>query len=189
MTTGPGTGPVTVTVAREVAPGREAEFEDWAADLTEAAARFPGFLGAGLLRPGHVGGEWHVVYRFETPEQLADWEQSTQRAALLARGQDLVERSASHRITGLETWFELPGRTAPAPPKWKMYLVAAAATWAVQVVINLSLGPFTGAWDVVTRLALFVGLGTAVTTWLVMPRAARLLQRWLYAPARRSRRR
>jgi len=27
---------------------------------------------------------------------------------------------------------------------------------------------------------------TAIATWLVMPRAARLLQAWLYAPARRS---
>jgi antibiotic biosynthesis monooxygenase (ABM) superfamily enzyme len=26
---------------------------------------------------------------------------------------------------------------------------------------------------------------TALMTWLVMPRAARLLQRWLYAPTRR----
>jgi antibiotic biosynthesis monooxygenase (ABM) superfamily enzyme len=30
------------------------------------------------------------------------------------------------------------------------------------------------------RLALFVSLVTASMTWLVMPRAARLLTRWLY---------
>ena len=68
--------PVTVTVARRVEPGREPEFEKWAGRLTAAAARFPGFLGAGLLRPGHVGADWHVVYRFDTPAHLAAWEQS-----------------------------------------------------------------------------------------------------------------
>ena len=68
--------PVTVTVARRVAPGREAEFEAWAADLTVAGARFPGFLGAGLLRPGHAGGEWHVVYRFDSASHLEVWERS-----------------------------------------------------------------------------------------------------------------
>jgi len=44
-------GPVTVMVARRVHPGKEIEFEDWAEELTRAASEFPGFLGAGLLRP------------------------------------------------------------------------------------------------------------------------------------------
>ena len=48
-------GPVTVLVARRVVPGREVEFETWASELTRAASGFDGFLGAGLLRPGHVG--------------------------------------------------------------------------------------------------------------------------------------
>ena len=59
--------PVTVLVARQVHPGMEVEFEDWAEELTRAASEFHGFLGAGLLRPGHVGDDWHVVYRFSTP--------------------------------------------------------------------------------------------------------------------------
>jgi len=45
-----GGEPVTVTVARRVAPGREGEFEAWAEKLTRASALFPGFLGAGLQR-------------------------------------------------------------------------------------------------------------------------------------------
>ena len=47
-----GDDPVTVTIERRVAPGREADFEHWANRLTQAATEFPGFLGAGLLRPG-----------------------------------------------------------------------------------------------------------------------------------------
>ena len=42
--------PVTVTIARRVAPGREADFEEFSAALTRAATRSPGFLGAGMLR-------------------------------------------------------------------------------------------------------------------------------------------
>ena len=79
--------PVTVTVARRVAPGREAEFEQWSAELTRRAARFPGFLGAGLLRPGQ---------------------------------------------------FALPGRTAPAPPRWKMFLVSLAAIYVLQLLSTSS---------------------------------------------------
>src|SRR5258707_9922810 len=49
-------GPVTVLVARRVLPGKEVEFETWASELTRAASGFDGFLGAGLLRPGDLGG-------------------------------------------------------------------------------------------------------------------------------------
>jgi antibiotic biosynthesis monooxygenase (ABM) superfamily enzyme len=177
--------PVTVTVARRVAPGREVEFEDWAAELTGAAARFPGFLGAGLLRPGHVGDEWHVVYRFDTPADLDAWEVSAQRAALLARAEDLMDTTGVQRVTGLETWFELPGRTAPAPPRWKMFAVSVVGIFLLQVIVNLALRPFAGAWPIVARLALYTSIVTASMTWLVMPRAARMLAGWLYAPRRR----
>jgi uncharacterized protein len=174
--------PVTVTVARRVAPGREGEFADWAEQLTAAASRFPGFLGAGLLRPGHVGDEWHVVYRFATPEDLQVWESSPRRAELLARGEELMDQTGVQRVSGLETWFELPGRTAPAPPRWKMFAVSVVGIFALQVLVNVALRPLAGAWATVPRLALYTSIVTASMTWLVMPRAARLLAGWLYAP-------
>ncbi|HVH20835.1 MAG TPA: hypothetical protein VNA11_00105, partial [Pseudonocardia sp.] len=60
-----------------------------------------------------------MVYRFASAAQLRDWEESAERARLLAAGEELVSATDVQRVTGLETWFELPGRTAPAPPKWK----------------------------------------------------------------------
>ena len=62
--------PVTVTVARRVAVGREREFEQWYDGIIGAACRFPGFLGSGVLRPHTTGQDWHVVYRFADPESL-----------------------------------------------------------------------------------------------------------------------
>jgi antibiotic biosynthesis monooxygenase (ABM) superfamily enzyme len=181
----PGGGqPVTVTIARRVAPGRETEFEEWAVRLTEAASHFAGFLGAGLLRPGHVGQDWHVVYRFDSDGHLAAWEESPTRAALLSGGEHLMETTGVQRVTGLETWFELPGRTAPAPPKWKMFVVSALTIWALQMVVNLGLHPLAGSWPLAVRLALFVAIVTATTTWIAMPRIVRLLEGWLYAPPR-----
>jgi uncharacterized protein len=176
--------PVTVTVARHVAPGREIDFEEWSEQLTRAAGHFPGFLGAGLLRPGHVGDPWHVVFRFASAEQLRVWEDSPERARLLAVGDDLIHSTAQHRVSGLETWFELPGRTAPAPPKWKMFSVSVFGIYALQLVFNLVLEPLGLASSL--RIALVAVAVTALMTWLVMPHAARLLQDWLYAPPRRS---
>ena len=176
--------PVTVTVARLVAPGRESDFEAWSNELTRAAARFPGFLGAGLLRPGHVGEPWHVVFRFASADQLRAWDDSVERARLLAAGDELVHETSQHRVSGLETWFALPGRTAPAPPKWKMFAVSLVGIYSLQLVFNFVLQPI--ALAPALRIALIAVAVTALMTWLVMPHAARLLQDWLYAPPRRS---
>ena len=107
---GPSRSPVTI--ARSVAPGREGEFEDWSAALTRAASRWPGFLGAGLLRPGHVGEPWHVVFRFASAADLAAWETSPERAEILAAGEPLVAR---HDCTASRA--SRRGSRCPAAPR------------------------------------------------------------------------
>jgi antibiotic biosynthesis monooxygenase (ABM) superfamily enzyme len=174
--------PVTVTVARRVAPSRESDFEEWSERLTRAAGRYPGFLGAGMLRPGHVGEPWHVVFRFASEEQLRAWDESPERARLIAEGDELVHSTEQHRVSGLETWFALPGRTAPAPPRWKMFVVSLAAIFTLQIVLNALVEPLH--LHLALRVALVATLVTALMTWLVMPALARLLQTWLYAPRR-----
>jgi len=178
---------VTVTIARQVAAGREDDFQRWSDELTALAAGFPGFLGAGMLRPAppthphQVGDPWHVIFRFDSAAHLADWESSAERSRWLAEGEHLVESTAVQRVSGLETWFSLPGRTAPAPPKWKMFLVSGTAIFLVNVVLTLVYGGWIHDWPVPIRVALLSFPVTAIVTWLVMPRAARVLARWLYA--------
>ena len=62
-------------------------------------------------------------------------------------------------------------------------LGSVAAIYARQLVLTRAVEPLG------LPLPLRVGVGaaavTALMTWLVMPRAARLLQGWLYAPRRR----
>ena len=130
-------GPVTVLVARRVLPGKELQFETWASELTRAASGFDGFLGAGLLRPGHVGEVWHVVCRFASADELARWEHSQTRSDLLAHGEQVMSTSHERRMTGLETWFEVPGRTAPATPRWKMFVVTSIVIFVLSLVVAL----------------------------------------------------
>lgn len=177
--------PVTVTVARTVATGRETDFEDWSDELTAAAANYPGFLGAGRLRPSQLGEPWHVVFRFDSAEHLAGWEGSPERRAMLVVGEELIEATDMHRVSGLETWFSLPGRTSPAPPKWKMFLVSATVFYLLNLTLSLVYGWALDDWPVFLHIVVISVPVTAIATWLVMPRAARLLQRWLYAPPRR----
>jgi uncharacterized protein len=174
--------PVTVTVARHVAHGREEEFEQWLDGILGTASRFPGYLGGGAMRPGKLGDEWHVIYRFETADCLHDWEVSDERRRWLEKGEDLVDEVAISRISGLETWFSLPGRTAPAPPRWKMFLVTLCAIVPLVFLMNLLIQPHIKAWPLIARSLVFSGTLTGLMTWVVMPRMTRLFRRWLYPP-------
>jgi hypothetical protein len=171
---------VTVTVARRVAPGRAAEFENWYDGIIGAASRFPGFLGSGILRPHAMDRDWHVVYRFADAASLRRWEESAERAQWLARAEDFVEDTKEQRVSGLETWFSLPGRTAPAPPRWKMFLVTLAAIVPLVLLMNLLVLPVLTDWPLVARVLVFSGTLTGLMTWVVMPRLTRLFRRFLY---------
>jgi antibiotic biosynthesis monooxygenase (ABM) superfamily enzyme len=177
--------PVTVTVGRRIAAGREADFEDWSDELTAAAANYAGFLGAGRLRPSRVGDPWHVVFRFDSAEHLREWEVSPERTAMLRVGEHLVEDTDMHRVSGLETWFSLPGRTAPAPPKWKMFAVSATVFYLLNLTLSLTYGWALDGWPLPLHIIVISVPVTAIATWLVMPRAARWLQKWHYASTRR----
>jgi antibiotic biosynthesis monooxygenase (ABM) superfamily enzyme len=172
--------PVTVTVARRVAVGREHEFEQWYDGIIGAACRFPGFLGSGVLRPHTTGQDWHVVYRFADPASLARWESSPERAEWLRRAEDLAEETGVARVSGLETWFAMPGRTAPAPSRWKMFLVTLVAIVPLVLLMNLTVLPLLSGWPLVVRTLVFSGTLTGLMTWVVMPRITRLFRRFLY---------
>ena len=174
--------PVTVTVARRVAPGMEPEFEQWYDGIIACAARFPGFLGAGILRPREAGQDWHVVYRFADQSALKRWESSPERAGWLDRAHTFAEETGVQRVSGLETWFSLPGRTAPAPPKWKMAAVTLVAIIPLVLLMNVSVLPLLDGWPLVARTLIFSGTLTLLMTWVVMPRLTRLFRRFLYGP-------
>jgi antibiotic biosynthesis monooxygenase (ABM) superfamily enzyme len=177
----PSHEPVTVTVARRVAPGREHEFEDWYDGIIGAACRYSGFLGAGILRPNDAGQDWHVVYRFADDDSLQAWEGSEERAEWLRRADELVEETTGvQRVSGLETWFAMPGRTAPAPPRWKMASVTLLAIVPLVLLMNLFVLPLIAGWALILRVLVFSGTLTGLMTWVVMPRMTRLFRGFLY---------
>jgi Antibiotic biosynthesis monooxygenase len=76
-------GPVTATVTRRVKPGHEAAYEEFLAGISGAAKAFPGYLGEEVFRPaGGAGGEYRIVYRFDSPA-LAEWMSQPLLAAML----------------------------------------------------------------------------------------------------------
>ena len=83
-------------------------------------------------------------------------------------------------LTGLESWFTLPGAPLHALPKWKMAFATFLGVFPVAMILNLTLGSVIGSWHFVLRNALFNVCVVALLTWIVMPVLTRLLHRWLH---------
>lgn len=121
-----------------------------------------------------------MVYRFASQATLDAWETSAERHHLLEEGAELMETVAAQRVSGLETWFSLPGMLTKPPPKWKMFLVSGVVIYLLQVLEYTVLGRFVIDWPLPVRLLFMSFPVTAIMTWLVMPRASLVLRRWLY---------
>jgi uncharacterized protein len=173
--------PVTVTVARVVRPDQREAFEQWAADVQELVATFPGHLGSSLLRPGPASDEFHLVYRFADDESLAVWERSPERRGALERVSRLVEDERIARAVGLESFFAVPARPGPA---WRSWLLTVAVVLAFTSLFQVVAMPFVGDWPWALRL-LLSAVYVVSALRVLMPRLSRWLGPWLQGGRRR----
>ncbi len=92
----------TVIVARRFEPGRERDGERWLRRLSDAAAEMPGHVESTMQRPNvQHPGEWVIVYRFSSPENLDDWLTSTHRLELIEEGEQFLAGEAREQVIAL----------------------------------------------------------------------------------------
>lgn len=78
--------PATAIASHRVLPDKIAEYCAVQAAITDAARRFPGFIGTEVLGP--VAGlqeEWVAIFRLESNQAMKRWLDSPERAELAAR--------------------------------------------------------------------------------------------------------
>jgi antibiotic biosynthesis monooxygenase (ABM) superfamily enzyme len=169
---------VAVAVTFHVKPGHEAEFEQWAHDITAASAKFPGHMGASWVRSG---GSYHVIYRFADHALFTGWHESAERATFLERLEPIATRVIDEHLTGMETWFELPDQPGrQAPPRWKMVIATWIGVFPLLALLQWLLGPVLVGVALILRVMFLAFIAVVLMTYVVMPRLTRLLQRWLY---------
>ena len=174
--------PVTVLYSRRVKPGREADFEAWARGIVAAARQFPGHLGASVLdAPG--SREYHILFSFADRQSLRAWLDSAERRRWLARVGELLEADRGlQQLTGLETWFKLPGSNVPTmtpPPRWKMWLVSLVAVYPLVLAFQVLVVPRMARLPLPLRALVFPLVLLTLMTFVVMPMVTRALRRWL----------
>ena len=178
---------VTVTVAYQVVPGREADFHTWGWSALLTSAQQPVFLGGGVLVYGE--GELHVVYRFDSEESARTWENSVVWAQWSARADGLAQETGRRSIVGSKAWFDSQSARAPTPagppgppPKWKLWLVNSGAVFPPVFLFNQAILPYLNDLNPLFRTLLLCLTVAAIVTWILMPRLQRFLKKWLYPP-------
>jgi len=177
---------VTEVVVCRVRRGMEAAFQELEARLLHARERFPGFLESYTEPAGRDGDEWTVLLRFDTPEHLAAWMDSPERASLLRELQSVLDYHHAHAIRGsFPGWVPLDPGTGEAPPNWKTALLVLVGLYPIVSLTIAFVNPHLQ--QLVPSLVAFVGccIGVLLTTWLTMPLLIRAFGWWLY-PRRRG---
>jgi uncharacterized protein len=174
--------PVTVLFSRRIKPGREADFEAWAHGVSTAARHFPGHLGASVL-DAPSSRDYHILFTFADRKSMQAWLDSDERQRWLARVGELIETDRGlQQLTGLETWFKLPGSNVPTmtpPPRWKMWLVSIVAVYPLVLAFQALVVPRMGGLPLPLKALAFPLVLLTLMTFAVMPVVTRLLRRWL----------
>lgn len=168
---------VTVVVTRVVRPGKEEEFDRWAAELDAAADRSAGHLASVRLHDDQ--GLNHLVHLFDGPQHLEAWEQSPVRSALIAQGNELsdVRRTTAD---GLHSWFTVTSTTR----RWKSFLLTWLAVYPILLALTSVLKLIAPGLPQPALLAISSCTLTALLTWVVLPWVNRHARPWLFRPAK-----
>lgn len=179
-------GQVTAVISQLVRPGREQGYEEWLKGISAAAEKFPGHFGVSIIRPKNSTHlEYVIILRFDRYSNLKDWMESDIRREWIERSRPLVQQPQDVQfLTGLETWFTLPGRPLqPAPPAYKMALVTWLGVQIITILISYLLAPSLSKLPLLLNLSISNALVVVCLTYLIMPQLTRLFYRWLYPPS------
>jgi antibiotic biosynthesis monooxygenase (ABM) superfamily enzyme len=174
---------VTVTIARRVKPECKDEFEAFLTGVTNACGQFSGYLGSNVFRPVNADDpEYRIIFKFDRLSNLRHWEASAERQYWFAIAEPLtVSPPQIQVLTGLETWFTLPGKpTIAPPPRFKMALVTWLAVFPLITMISAIFQQFLGMLPLVLRVAVVTAIAVPTMTYLLMPQMTRLFAWWLY---------
>ena len=174
---------VTAVITHRVRPGREAGYEEWLKGIAADAGRFDGYQGAHILRPQMgISPDHVVVVQFDTCAHLEAWMQSETRKGWVERVQPLIREPESIKtITGLEPWFQLPGRPSQAPPKrYKQAILVWVGVASTFSAVSPLLAALLSSWPAIILTLVKLTIMVWLLNYVVMPFLTRCFKGWLF---------
>jgi len=175
--------PITVVRIHYVKDGCESQFEAEVKKVMNEFSALPANLGVSIFRPGtYHDGVYRVVYKFASRDELDRWHASPTYLAWMETEQKFTIAPARMKVlSGLETWFTLPGQHVLKPPaKARQAFVTWIAALPVSIVISLVTDPFLDTQPFLVQKVIFVALLVVLLTWVVMPLATQVFTSWLF---------
>ncbi len=172
--------PVTVLFSRTALSGKEQAYEAWNKELIRMSEAQPGHLTTAVIEEGER--RFITLQRFDSNEHLQAWLHSPLRQRRLAELPTLTEEATEPTsMTGMETWFRLPGHSAPMHiPRWKLTIVTIVVIYMLVLLLNIFVLPHVIQLPVTLRTAVYPLIMVPLMTYLIMPNVTKLLRRWLY---------
>lgn len=168
-------------VRRRVKPGCVPAYEALVRAMFEEAKRFPGYLSAELIPPETPGGEYQIIQRFATTDDLARWNASAERLSWLEKLAPVAEGEPEYRLLhGLDAWFApaaLP--VAKAPARWRLTMVSWLGIYPTVAILLIFVAPYLEFLPVLLRIAVITGMVAMLMAYVIMPRLTRWLGPWI----------
>jgi uncharacterized protein len=174
---------VTAVIYHLVKPGREQLYEQWLHDTSVVAQQFAGYGGVSFVRPTDLSHpEYTIILKFDCCQHLKAWMNSPIRKSWIDKVKPLVQSDQTVQVlTGLETWFTLPGKLVQQPPKrYKMAILTTLAVFVIAQIMGLVVAPALTSLHFLLQSFLLTVFTVFVLTYVVMPRVTRLFYGWLY---------
>ena len=173
---------VTSIICRNIMPGYEKDYDNWAQRYLTFIRKAPGYLGITIIIPGGSKSSLrYIIRRFTDKAAMDAWDNSGESQKLLQEADNYSTRHYE-TSTGLETWFTLPGLktlSQSPPPRWKMAIVLFFAAYFISSLSRFVLNPFLGQWPMLSAV-IYTAILVVSLTYIAMPILSRLLRRWLY---------
>ena len=175
--------PVTIIVKRRPKPDRIDDFEKVMSGTTKDAMTFEGHLGANIVRPTAADDYYRIVFKFDSMRNYLAWEGSEIREQWLQRYAEVTLGEQEQEIlSGLETWFTLPGGEALVPPpKYKMMVVIFISIFPLSLLLGYCIGPFISELHTISQSAIMSFILVVLMTYVVMPLTSKVFHRWLHS--------
>jgi antibiotic biosynthesis monooxygenase (ABM) superfamily enzyme len=172
--------PVNVVFSRTAKPGKEKQYEELTHQSIVYARRYTGHEGATVIKEGER--RYHLVYRFKNHKLLEQWLTSDKRRQILNEISKITEDDQDiKKLTGLETWFSVPGQSPlKSPPRGKMWLATLVGAYPLVVLFQAIIAPKVQNWPLLVRSAIFPLVLLSLMTYIVMPKVTKLFKPWLY---------
>ena len=175
---------LTTSITRVVKLGLEAEFEKALHEFVQQSLHLPGQMGVHIMRPPSTGSsrEYSIIRKFASRADYEVFLVSDLYEKWDERVKSLTEGEAKREeLSGLESWFTLPGEGLKPLPKWKMAAATFIGGFPTASILALTLAPLTKGLPFIVSGIMFNAAMVILLTWVVMPLVTHLLHHWLHS--------